>query len=82
MAKKEIKVEIDEEKVECLFKEALVKEMICNVRFSWVSKALEKPIREVIYENKDKIIDMVIERATAEIVRRAKMKTKNTIEID
>lgn len=72
----QIKVEIDEEYITALVSREIAKRIVEERNYEnreakyGIREGTDKAIKQYIYSNKDAIIDRVIDRATAEIVRK------------
>lgn len=71
-----LKIQIDESRISELVEEELVKRILDdkthenrNARYG-VREGVDKAIKAYIYNNKDQIIERVVERATTEIVKK------------
>ena len=68
----EIKVTIDEKELEELITLNLVKQVLNKYEYRYELKdAISKGVKQHIYDNKDEIIENVVERASTEIVKKA-----------
>lgn len=72
----EIKINIDEEFIEELVEKEIAKRIVAERGYEsreakiGIRNGVDKAIKQYIYSKKDEVIDRVVERATAEIVKK------------
>ena len=68
----ELKVTIDEKELEELITLNLVKQIMSKNEYRYdMKKSIGESVKQHIYQNKDEIIERVVERASTEIVKKA-----------
>jgi len=71
----EIKIDIDEKILEEMIQTQIAKEVVRVSQYRYeIKDAIGKSTKEMIYKNKDEIIEKVIARASAEMVKKGFVK--------